>query len=142
MKISAGRTDYTATEQEVCGLHLANKGEAIDSEYELIKAQFVATHRDFNRDDDFEFPDWHANIRMLWVYLYSDRFYAPELLVNIHSIIESTDFRWFAQFECYSPILENTDNRTGSIGSFFVYNNSAVFCDSVEWDQILPRIAG
>ena len=77
MKISAGRTDYTATEQEVCGLHLANKDEAIDSEYELIKAQFVATHRDFNRDDDFEFPDWHANIRMLWVYLYSDGFYAP-----------------------------------------------------------------
>ena len=142
MKISVGQTDYTATEQEVCSLHLASDDQFIDTEFESIKAQFTTKYSDLKLEEDFEFPNWHENIRMLWVYLYSDQFYTTELLSNIHSILESTDFKWFAQFECYSPILEYNDNQTGSIGSFFVFKDSAVFCDRAEWGQILGRIAG
>ena len=142
MKILAGRLDYTALEQELCGLHLASDDSQIDSEFEQMKAQFTAKYPELDRDEHFEFTDWHSNIRMLWVYLYSDQFYSPKLLANIHDILNSTNFQWFAQFECYSPIFETNTNQTGSIGCFFVYKDSAVFDNCAEWNHVLSRIAG
>ena len=140
MKISAGRTDYTAVEQEVCGLHLVVDDQAIDNEFRAVKSQFIAKFPALNLDDDFEFTDWHHNIRMLWVYLYSDKFYTADLLSNIYGILETTEFKWFAQFECYSPRVENVDSQSGLVGSFFIYKESAVFCDHSGWAGILSRI--
>ena len=101
MKISTRQTDYTLLEQDICGLHAADNCEMIDREFEQLKKRFSATYPNLHVSIDFEFTDWHHNIRMLWVYLYSDQFYDVKLLINLQSIIASTSSKWFAQLECY-----------------------------------------
>lgn len=142
MKISTRRNDYTEIEQEICGIHLAEEDPEIDHEFEQLKKSFAGLYANLKPNEDYEFTDWHDNIRMLWVYLYSDSFYNIELLVNSRKIIESMESKWFVQFECYSKELESERNQTGAIGWFLVFKDSVIFDGNREWDRFLKRIVG
>ena len=142
MKISTGRTDYSQLQQEICGLHLGENDNMLDREFEQLKTRFNQSYPALEQDEDFEFTDWHSNLRMLWVYLYSDKFYNPDLLSNTFRLIESMESPWFFQFECYSKSIESNTNQTGSIGCFLVYKDSVIFNGNPEWDLFVKRIAG
>ena len=142
MKILRNREDYGSLEQELCGLHLVEDTDSkIDTEFTQLQNVFSATFPNLDNGEDFEFTSWHNNIRMIWVYLYSDQFYNSELLARIKQMIDSMERPWFAQFECYSPALESKSNPNGVIGDFLLYRDSVVFSNSAGWDLIYPRIA-
>ena len=141
MKISTGRTDYSQLEQEICELYLAAGDDMLDREFSEIKTRFRDAYPTLKEGDDYEFTDWHNNLRMLWVYLYSDDFYNSELISNTSSLIESMKSAWFLQFECYSKSFESKSNQIGAVGCFLVYKDSVVFDDCQEWNQLLKQIA-
>ena len=142
MKISTGRADYSQLEQEICGLHLASDGDVLDREFGEIKTRFSEAYPTLKENNDYEFTDWHNNLRMLWVYLYSGDFYNSELISNTFCLIESMSSPWFLQFECYSKSLESNSNQIGAIGCFLVYKDSVIFDDNPEWNQFINQIAG
>ncbi len=131
---------YDELEQDLCSLHAASDAEeVVDREYADIRSKFAtsfpcATH------DDYGFPEWHHNLRMLWVYLYSDVFYTPELLRNLQRITESMEMSWFMQFECYSPSLESDELPTGYLGHFLVYKDSVIVCEDENSAYLVSKI--
>lgn len=141
MKVIRNREDYTELEQEICGLHLvAEDTPGMDQEFASIQKMFVEEFPDLKKDEDYELTDWHDNIRMLWVYLYSDEFYDLNLIPKIERIINALENPWFAQFECSSLTLKSDSNQMGLIGWFLVYKESVVFSNSDEWDRIASKI--
>ena len=141
MKVIRNRKDYPALEQELCGFHLVAENDSnIDQEFANIQQMFVEEFCGLKKDEDYELPDWHDNIRMLWVYIYSDKFYDLNLIAKIERIVNAMENPWLAQFECYSPALESDSNQSGLIGWFLVYKESVVFSNSDQWGRIASRI--
>jgi hypothetical protein len=111
---------YSELEGELCSIHSVPESfEGIGKEWSELQLAF---RREFKEipEDGYEFPDWHDNIRMLWVYLYSDLFYTPQFLPKVQRILEGRNPGWFAQFECH--FLE-----AKLMGWFLVYRDSIVF---------------
>ena len=141
MQVIKDSIDYTAIEQELCELHLVDETDAlICTEYQQIQSSFQNLFPSLVVDEDFELPDWHNHIRMLWVYLYSDEFYTPELIPRVHMILARMKRPWFAQFECFSPELESSENKPGLVGDFLLFRESVVFSASEGWKQIQPKL--
>src|SRR6188474_1623023 len=93
---------YCDLEKDLCSLHaVPEEFEGIGDEWREIQEAFRSEFRAIP-EGGYEFPDWHHNIRMLWVYLYSDLFYTPKFIATIQRILEGMREPWFAQFECYS----------------------------------------
>jgi hypothetical protein len=124
--------EYHQLEQDLCAMHSASEEEDIlDREYVDIKTKFSSAYPNATIDD-YEFPEWHNNMRMMWLYLYSDIFYTNDFIRNIQRILNSMSKSWFAQFECYSPSAVTSESPNGSLGHFMIYKNSVMIweCDS------------
>ena len=135
MQIVTKHKHYGGLEKELCDAHLvAEDDQRITPEFAEIKRCFASTFSAFNEGDDYEFTPWHSNLRMLWVYLYSSRFYDKNFVSATLGIIEAYP-DWFIQYECY-----NTDCE--SIGCCLMYKQSAVFDDRSEWLPYLDAIGG
>ena len=134
MQTIKNAADYTPIEQDLCKLHEVEESDTlIGLEYRQIQDSFQNAFPNLVLNDDFEFPDWHHNLRMLWVYLYSDDFYTAEFIPTMSSLLNKMNRPWFAQFECSAPSLESSENVQGFIGWFLIYKESVIFSDSEKW---------
>jgi len=129
--------EYSKLEQDLCELHHETD---IEKEYEVITNLFRKLFNEFEEDTDFEIPEWHNEIRMLWVYLYHDSFYKKEFIKKIQAMLAQQPKSWFAQFECFSPKLESEQLPTGMIGTYIIYKDSIIFDQSEEWSEFMNEI--
>jgi len=128
--------------KDLCSIHkVPEKNEAIDDEWADIKRRFAEEMGEsLKLDVDYEFPDWHHNIRLFWLYLYSERLFSPRLLDAICAALAPYDDRWFAQCECYSDQSVPGGGRVSSIGEFIVHKNSVLVSESEAWPVYLPKL--
>ena len=123
--------DYYNLENEICEIHTVSN-EDLDNEYELVCSRFKNEFSSFKEDEDYEIPEWHNNMRMLWVYIYNEKLYNSNFITKIKEIIDMPN-SWFAEFECYSEVLKSEKSPLGSIGFFFLYKETLVFSMDEEW---------
>lgn len=132
---------YCAAERDLCSLHaVPEEYEGINEEYETAKRLFAQAFGNLKDGIDYELPDWHHNIRMLWVYVYSDSFYCPQFVGCIKQLLRDMPHEWFAQFECYSPARESAGLPTGWVGDFLIYKDTAMFCESDGWNDYRSKL--
>ena len=122
--------EYCAVESELCDIH-STKGKDFDDEYELVCNRFRKEFSEFENDEDYEIPEYHSEIRMLWVYLYKEDLYDSRFISRLKRIIDMPK-SWFAQFECYS---KNDDGGYNFIGDFIIYKDSLIFDENENWDE-------
>jgi hypothetical protein len=132
---------YCAAEQDLCRLHaVPEEDQEIEVEIRLLQDRFAKQFPRLTIRKDFEFPDWHHNIRLLWAYLYADEFYTPALIPFVQDCLKSMPRSWFAEFECYSPALESPELPSGFVGEFLVYKDTMIFDDDEQWATYLPKL--
>ena len=132
---------YWAAEKDLCQLHkVADDDALIDGELKTIHTAFAKAYPRLKRKDDYEFPSWHHNLRLFWVYLYSDVFYDESFIPRIQNILSSINRSWFAEFECYSPSLESPDLPRGDIGQFLIFKDTVIFSDDEQWTTFRSRL--
>ena len=130
--------EYTSLEQELCEIH-SGKEEELDKEYEIVCNRFREAFSNFEDEKDYELPEWHHNIRMLWVYIYNEKLYTKTFIETIQKIIDMPN-SWFAQFECYSEELKCQENRSGAVGDFYLYKDTLVFDLSEPWPNYKEKL--
>ncbi len=134
--------EYCDIERDLCSIHaVAEENEAIDAEWKDIKQRFSeALGSSFAIAQDYEFPDWHSNIQMLWIYLYAEKLYSPLLIVAIRHALAPYDGRWFAQCECYSDQPVPGRDNVSSIGDFIIQKDMLLVSQSEAWPLYLPKL--
>jgi hypothetical protein len=132
---------YGAAERDLCKLHRVSEEETlIDMEIEEIQQAFSKLYEELTRDDDYEFPSWHHNLRLFWVYLHSDAFYDERFIPHVQALLAARQRSWFAQFECYSPSLKSPQLPSGFVGDFIVYKDTVIFSNSDKWALFEPKL--
>lgn len=136
--------EYHTIESDLCRMHkVPDEFDGIDDEWAEIKSRFMSRiGREFSlsradKAGDFEFPDWHSNIRMLWIYLYAEGLYLPRLPEAISFALEPYANVWFAQCECYTDAKQRPHNDIGYVmyqkGLFLVLQSDA-------WAEYLGKL--
>ncbi len=132
---------YCAAEQDLCRLHSVPEEDVqIEAEIQQLQQRFGKQYRRLKNRKDFDFPDWHHNLRLFWVYLYADAFYTPAFIPFIQQSLHSMPRSWFAEFECYSPAIESPELPSGSVGQFLVYKDTVIFDDCEQWATYRPKL--
>jgi hypothetical protein len=129
---------YYDAETDLCNLHRVPPDDKdIDRELQQIQSAFKAKFPQLLDRKDYEFPSWHNNLRLFWVYLYHDDFYTPDLIPFVQQVLRATSRSWFAEFECYSPALvREGSNPNGYVGMFLIYKETIMFDDSEYWSTV------
>ena len=136
--------EYHTIESDLCQMHkVPDEFDGIDDEWADIKSRFMRRiGREFllsraDKAGDFEFPDWHSNIRMLWIYLYAARLFTPRLPEAIAYALEPYGELWFAQCECYADEEQRPHHDIG----YFIYQNGLfLVLQSEEWPEYLGKM--
>ncbi len=103
-----------------------------ESEWRSLLDKFAASFGEFNRNEDYEFPDWHYGTRTVAVYLYNERFYNKSFIEKVRRILECGK-ESFAQFECY--------NATGRLkGQFMVFKDKVIFSRLCETSGLIEAL--
>ena len=132
---------YSDAERDLCALHkVSDDDNDIETELRQIQSQFSDLYPHLKEGSDFEFPPWHHNLRLFWVYLYADDFYCKQFVPHLQAILQSLSRSWFAEFECYSPALESAELPSGFFGDFLVYRDSVIFCAGDHVDLLRQKL--
>lgn len=132
---------YCATERDLCDLHRVPEEDVwIEKELERIQSTFANAYPQLKRNDDYEFPPWHHNLRLFWAYLYSDQFYDESFIPRVQKTLSLINRSWFAEFECYSPSLKSAELPSGYIGEFLVFKDTLIFDGNEQWTTFKPKL--
>ena len=133
--------DYCAIDSDLFKMHHMPEEEFdISGEYKEIQRKFISLFPQLTLNTDFEIPEWHNEVRMLWVYLYHDFFYNEQFINNIQNILGSMKYPWYSQFECYSPSLKSKQLPSGALGQFIIYKESVIFIENEHWNTFKPKL--
>ena len=133
---------YCDAERDLCALHkVPDDDKEIEPELERIQSQFSAQYPHLKADTDFEYPPWHHNLRLFWVYLHVDDFYCKQFVPQVQSILQSQGRSWFGEFECYSPALQSAELPGGFFGNFLVYRDTVIFCSGEHVGLLRQKLA-
>jgi hypothetical protein len=137
-----GNSRYCQEERDLCNLHRVSESDVkIDAELKQIHSAFAADYPQLKIDTDFEFPDWHHNLRLFWAYLHHDDFFTPNFIPRVQKILQAAPRSWFAQFKCYSPSTKSEEsNPNGFVGTFLIYKDSVIFSETEYWPAAMPRL--
>ena len=90
------------------------------------------TELSFKNHKDYELPEWHHGTKVLYVYLYNEKFFNKGFIPTILHILKANG-NCYAEFECY-------DNKQKLIGFFQVYKNKIRFDKSLESRGLIKQL--
>lgn len=105
------------------------KIEDVDNTYKewrKLQNDFIKKFNEasFKNHKDYELPDWHYGTKVLYVYLYNEKFFDKGFIPKVLQILKANG-NCYAEFECF-------DNKQNYIGFFQVYRNKIRFEKSFE----------
>jgi hypothetical protein len=115
-----------------------------EEDWRALLAAFASRFSEFTSDvhiiggkrdqGDFEFPDWHYEMRSLCVYLYNEKFYNEDFIPKVQAILKKQSRPAYAHFECYDS------NAYKEYGSFMVFTDNVIFDRLSEESGLIRRL--
>lgn len=90
-------------------------------EWKEAQNTFSICYSDFKIGTDYDFPDWHYNIRSVYVYWYNPDFVKPKSLMDLKGLLAYLK-NWFIEFE-----IDYDINNLMIRQSLMVFENQIVF---------------
>ena len=114
-----------------------------DREWRALLAAFTKEFSECKASEDFGFPDWHYNMRALFVYLYSEKFYNEKFLPRVQGILLKQRNPCYAHFECAGGKLRDgklADGKSLLLGWFMVFNDNVIFDRGSDESGLVSRL--
>jgi len=108
-----------------------------EKQWRSLQKAFAEAFPEYTSDDcrDYELPDWHDGMRVLFVYLYNPGFYNEVFLPKVKRILEQTRHEAFAMFECF-------DDSDHLVGQFMVFKDKVIFTRMSAETGLLRKLIG
>ena len=91
-----------------------------ESEWKTLLAAFAKEFSKFAEKKDYDFADWHYEMRSVFACLYNEEFYRSDFISKVQGILRKQASESFAQFECFNS---NSD----LIGCLMVFKDDVIF---------------
>ena len=129
--------NYTITEL-VGGVPDGHKYEIKDTpeserEWRALLASFSKAFQEFIEKKDYEFADWHYEMRSIFACLYNEQFYKQNFISKVQDVLRRQKNESFAKFECY-------DNNSDLIGLIVIFKDSVKFNRSSEESGLVAKL--
>jgi hypothetical protein len=109
-----------------------------EREWRALLSAFTHEFSECKATEDFGFADWHHNVRSIFAYLYSEKFYNENFLPRVQGILRKHRTPSFAQFE--SANGKPRDGRIRFLGSFMVFKDNIIFNRLSEERELLNKL--
>ena len=106
-----------------------------ESEWRALLASFSKAFPEFAEKKDYEFADWHYEMRSIFACLFDEQFYNQNFIPKIQEILRSQKNESFAKFECF-------DNNSDLIGYIMVFKDFVEFDRSSEKNGLITKLIG
>jgi hypothetical protein len=90
-----------------------------ENEWRALLAAFASEFPIFAKKD-YEFADWHYEMRSIFACLYNEEFYKPDFIPKVQQILRNQKNESFAKFECF-------DNNSDLVGCIMIFKHEVIF---------------